>query len=125
MGFKNMRDKAVEKAAQLAANEKFDGVRNTAAKLNQNEKFNEIVDKAVEDVTTPRTNRQHATDAVISVAVTVATGGAALPLAIVFAAAEGGAMKIWTDSDMAKKLAASRKKKSEARKKDKDGPKPQ
>lgn len=105
MGFKNIRDKA--------------------AKLKDNERLNKIWDKAIENATTPRTNRQHVTDAAISVALTVATGGAALPVAIVFAAAEGGARKLWTDSDKAKKIAANRKKKSEERKKGKDGPKPQ
>jgi hypothetical protein len=98
-------------------------VLNKAAKLKDSKQFNDLLDKAVENMTAPKTTKQHVRDAAIGVAFGLATGGAIIPI-IALAAAEEIAVKTLSHNAAVKKAVEARRNRKQNNPKD-DGPKPQ
>ena len=105
---KALWNKTTEKAADVT-----NTVANKAVEIKDSEKFNKMVDKAVEYATTPKTTEDHvkdgATGAAITVIAGVITGGASIPAAIGWAVGEEAAIKAISESKIGKKLAESRR----------------
>jgi hypothetical protein len=131
MGFKNVFNKAVEKATKLKD------------QVMKNEQVNKAIDKVVEHVTEERSTKEHIKEGAIDIGTAIALapflGLASIPAAAGYALVEGVVVKNFAKTDAAKKLAESRRNRKPADSKDipkdsskddpksgpKSGPKPQ
>jgi hypothetical protein len=95
-----------------------------AEALKDNEHFNQIIDKAAEHLTEPKTDKQRAVEAALWVGMSALTGGVGdIAVAIAWATAEGVITKKLSESGALKKFAANRR--NRKLNKPKDGPQPQ
>lgn len=115
MGFKDVFNKTVAKAAQLKD------------QVMKSEPVNQAIDKVVEHVTEERSTKEHVKEGAIDVGTAIVLapffGLASIPAAAGYAVVEGVLVKKFAKTEAAKKLAESRRNRKPGP--GKEGPKPQ